>query len=172
MAQSNRLEGLRIAILATDGVEEVELTDPKEALEEAGGKTEVIAPHSGPIQGFRHHDKANRIEVQGTLDRADPDRYDAVLLPGGALNADALRADPAAQDFVRRIDEARKPIAVICHGPWLLISAGLVRGRRLTSFFTIQDDVRNAGGQWLDQEMVRDRNWVSSRSPEDLPAFD
>ncbi len=106
-----------------------------------------------------------------TLDEADPDRFDAVLLPGGALNADFLRVDKKAQEFVKKMDKEQKPIAVICHGPWLLVSSGLVKGRKMTSYHTIQDDIRNAGGLWEDSEMVRDKNWVSSRSPKDLPAF-
>lgn len=169
MAQN--LNGLRVAILATDGFEQVELTEPKMALDEAGAKTFVIAPHSGNIQGFKHDEKADRIKVDLTLDEARPDDFEAVLLPGGALNADNLRVIPKAQEFVRRTNQEAKPIAVICHGPWLLVSAGLVRGRRMASYHTIQDDLRNAGAQWEDREVVRDRNWVSSRQPSDIPAF-
>lgn len=120
---------------------------------------------------MRHDVKADTFKVDMSLDQASPDDFDAVLLPGGALNADALRINRKAQDFVRRIDETDRPIAVICHGPWLLVSAGLVNGRTITSYHTIQDDMRNAGARWLDLAPVRDRNWVSARSPRDLPAF-
>ena len=167
----NNLEGLRVAITATDGVEESELTEPRKALEQAGARTTLIAPKSGKIQAMKHHDKSNQFDVDMTLDGANPDDFDAVLLPGGALNADSLRVQPKAKDFVRRMDGAGKPIAVICHGPWLLVSAGLTKGRTLTSYHTIQDDIRNAGGNWVDQEVVRDRNWVSSRQPSDITAF-
>jgi protease I len=120
---------------------------------------------------MNHDEKADQFDVDLTLDAANPDDFDAVLLPGGALNADALRVEPRAQDFVRRIDRAGKPIAVICHGPWLLVSAGLTKGRIMTSYHTIQDDLRNAGATWVDREVVRDRNWVSSRRPSDIPVF-
>jgi protease I len=120
---------------------------------------------------MKHHDKSKKVDVDLLLDDANPDDYDAVLLPGGALNADALRVEKAAQEFVREIDRAGKPIAVICHGPWLLVSAGLVKGRTLTSYHTIQDDIRNAGGNWKNQEVARDANWVSSRQPSDIPTF-
>jgi protease I len=169
--QGSDLKGMRVAILATDYFEESELREPKRALEQAGAQTRVIAPQAGHIQGVRHVERGESIPVDLTLDQANPDDFDAVLLPGGALNADALRVHARAQEFVRRCDAAGKPIAVICHGPWLLVSAGLVKGRTLTSYHTIQDDIRNAGGTWVDQEVVRDRNWVSSRSPRDLPAF-
>src|SRR5438094_9590599 len=170
MAEKN-LAGMRVAILATQNFEQSELTDPKQALEEAGATTRVIAPKSGEIQGVKHDEKGEKIAVDLTLDKANPEDFDAVLLPGGALNADHLRVEPKAQEFVRRIDSAGKPIAVICHGPWLLVSAGLIKGKTLTSYYTIQDDIRNAGGKWVDQELVRDGTWVSSRSPKDLPAF-
>ena len=165
------LEVLRVAILATDGVEEVELTEPRKALDEAGAKTTLFAPQSGKIEAMKHDEKTNKIDVDGRLDDADPNQFDAVLLPGGALNADALRVIKPAQQFVRSLDQAGKPMAVICHAPWLPVSAGLVRGRTLTSYHTIQDDIRNAGGIWVDQEVVRDRNWVTSRQPSDIPAF-
>ena len=166
-----KLRQMRIAVLATNGFEEAELLDPRKALEEAGAKTTVIAPKAGKIQGMKHDEKSEQIAVEMTLDRANPDDFDALLLPGGALNADALRVDNRAKDFVRRMDAAKKPIAVICHGPWLLVSAGLLKGRTLTSYHTIQDDIRNAGGTWKDEEVVRDGNWVSSRQPSDIPAF-
>jgi protease I len=167
----NQLHGLRVAILATDGFEEAELVEPRKALDAAGAQTVLIAPKSGKLQAMKHHDKSGTVKVDMTLDQADPAEFDAVLLPGGASNADALRMNESAQAFVKHIDAQRKPIAVICHGPWLLISAGIALERTLTSYFTIQDDVRNAGANWVDQEVVQDKNWVSSRKPEDIPAF-
>ena len=166
-----KLSHMRIAILASDGFEQAELEKPRKALEEAGAKTVVIAPKSGKIQGFQHDEKGDKIGVDMTLDKAQPNDFDAVLLPGGTLNADFLRAEKKAQEFVRSIDQAKKPIAVICHAPWLLVSAGLVKGRTITSYHTIQDDIRNAGGNWKDAEVIRDGNWVSSRQPTDIPAF-
>src|SRR5580700_10981345 len=166
-----KLSHMRVAILASDGFEQTELEKPRKALEEAGAKTFVIAPKSGKIQGFNHDEKGDKVAVDMTLDKANPEEFDALLLPGGALNADFLRAEKKAQEFVRSIDQAKKPIAVICHAPWLLVSAGLVRGRTLTSYYTIQDDIRNAGGNWVDQDVVEDGNWVTSRQPGDLPAF-
>jgi protease I len=171
MPENKSLNGLRVAILATDGVEDAELRQPREALDKAGAKTTLIAPKEGNIQSFKHFDKADQFKVDALLGDADPNQFDAVLLPGGALNADTLRVQSRAQEFVREVDRQGKPIAVICHAPWLLISAGLVQGRMLTSYHTIQDDVRNAGGKWQDEEVVRDRNWVSSRQPSDIPAF-
>lgn len=167
------LKGLRVAILATDDFEQVELVKPKEALDQAGALTKIIAPRpkDGQVVGFNHDTKGDTFKVDLPLEQANPAEFDAVLLPGGALNADALRVNQQAQDFVRQIDQAGKPMAIICHAPWLLVSAGLVRGRKLTSYHTIQDDVRNAGGQWEDSQVVQDRNWVSSRQPDDIPAF-
>ncbi|HUO60971.1 MAG TPA: type 1 glutamine amidotransferase domain-containing protein [Candidatus Acidoferrales bacterium] len=170
MAEQN-LSGLRVAILATDLFEEAELVEPRKALDDAGAITVIIAPHSGEIQAVKHDTKTQKVKVDQTLEQADPDDFDAVLLPGGAMNADKIRMDENAQEFVRGIDDSGKPIAVICHGPWLLVSAGLVDGRHLTSYYTIQDDVRNAGADWSDEECVRDENWVSSRQPSDIPAF-
>jgi protease I len=166
-----KLSNMRVAILASDGFEQAELEKPRKALEEAGAKTVVIAPKSGKIQGVNHDEKGDKVAVDLTLDKANPEQFDAVLLPGGALNADFLRAEKKAQEFVRSIDQAKKPIAVICHAPWLLVSAGLIKGRTITSYHTIQDDIRNAGGNWKDEEVIRDRNWVSSRQPTDIPAF-
>lgn len=165
------LSGMKVAILAVDGFEQVELTEPRKALEEAGAKTAVISQKSGKIQGFNHVDKADAFGVDATFADAHPDDYDAVLLPGGVVNGDALRVIPEAQRFVNKIAEDGKPIAVICHGPWLLVSAGLVRGRTLTSWPTLKDDIRNAGGTWVDQEVCVDGRMVSSRKPDDLPAF-
>ena len=168
---STQLQGMRVAILVTNDFEQSELTEPKKALEEAGAKAIIVSPKSGEIQGMKHDEKADRFSVDQSLGEADPEQFDAAVLPGGALNADALRVVPEAQNFITDIDQAGKPIAVICHGPWLLVSAGLVPGRKLTSYHTIQDDLKNAGGLWRDVEVLRDRNWVSSRRPADLPAF-
>jgi protease I len=165
------LDGMRIAILLTDGFEQVEMTEPRKALEEAGAKTFLISPNPDKVQGFNHDAKADSFTVDVPLASANPSEFDAVLLPGGALNADALRVVPKAQEFVRTLDRSGKPIAVICHGPWLLVSARLTRGRTMTSYHTIQDDIRNAGANWVDQEVCRDRNWVCSRQPSDIPAF-
>jgi protease I len=171
MPEKTNLEGLRVAILATDGVEDAELKEPRQALNEAGAETVLFAPKAGKIYSMKHHDKAEQYQVDQTLDQANAADFDAVLLPGGALNADTFRVQPRAQQFVRELDQSGKPVAVICHAPWLLVSADLVRGRNLTSYHTIQDDIRNAGGKWQDQEVVRDKNWVSSRQPSDIPAF-
>lgn len=169
MAQE--LSGLNVAILVTDGFEQVELTGPRDALQEAGAQTKIVAPGKGSVQGFRHDRKADRFDVDLSLDEARPDDFDALVLPGGVFNADQLRTDPAAQRFVKGIAAEGKPIGVICHGPWLLASAGLVKGRTLTSWPSLQDDLRNAGATWVDREVVVDDNWVSSRKPADIPAF-
>lgn len=168
---AHTIGGLRVAILATDGVEEAELVEPRKALDEAGAETTLISMKSGTIQSMKHDEKSGKYTVDATFEDANPGDFDAVLLPGGALNADALRVVKPAQQFVQQMDAKEKPMAVICHAPWLLISAGLVDGRTLTSYHTIQDDVRNAGGDWEDKEVVRDGNWVSSRQPSDIPAF-
>ncbi|HTU01196.1 MAG TPA: type 1 glutamine amidotransferase domain-containing protein [Candidatus Sulfotelmatobacter sp.] len=169
--KEKNVSGMRVAILATDDFEESELIEPKKALDAAGAVTAVVSPASKKIQAMRHDEKTIKVDADMLLSEANADDFDAVVLPGGALNADALRVVPAAQEFVRQMDRAGKPVAVICHGPWLLVSASLVRGRHLTSYHTIQDDLRNAGAQWDDVEVIRDRNWVSSRQPSDLPAF-
>lgn len=166
-----QLQGMRVAILVSDDFEQSELTEPKKALEEAGATALIVSPTSGEIQGMQHDEKADRFRVDQVMAEADPEQFDAALLPGGALNADALRVFPEAKTFITAIDRAGKPIAVICHGPWLLASAKLVSGRKMTSYHTIQDDLRNAGADWQDAEVLRDRNWVSSRKPADLPAF-
>lgn len=165
------LSNLRVAVLVTDGFEETELTQPVEALREAGAQVEIISPKPGEIQGFRHTEKGIVVLSDKTLDEAACDQYDALLLPGGAINADQLRAHPRAKALVKEFDDCGKPIAAICHAAWTLISAGVVRGKTLTSFHTIQDDIRNAGGNWVDQEVVLDGHWVTSRKPDDLPAF-
>ena len=170
-ANINGCQGKRIAILVTEGFEQVEFTGPKEALEKAGATTQVISQQRGKVQGFNHHDKGDQFDVDLAFDEAIADEFDGVLLPGGVINGDQMRIIPKAQQFVRQIDAAGKPVFVICHGGWLLVSAGLVKGRTMTSWPTLQDDIRNAGGSWLDQEVVVDANWVSSRKPADLPAF-
>ncbi len=165
------LANLRVAILATNDFEESEMTEPRQALKEAGAQTTLLAPKPGKLHAMKHDVKADSFDVDLTLEKANPADFDAVVLPGGALSADALRVDQSAQEFIRQIDKSGNLIAVICHGSWLLVSAGLTKGRTLTSYHTIQDDIRNAGGQWVDREVVRDRSWISSRQPSDLPAF-
>src|SRR2546421_7716591 len=167
----NDLKGKRVAIIVTDGFEQIEMTSPREALEKAGATCVLMAPKNGEVQGFKHHDKTDKFKVEMTLDKANAAEFDAVLLPGGVINADAIRIDRKAQQLVQEIDRAGKPIAVICHGPWLLISAKLVKGHTITSWPTLRDDLENAGATWRDEECIRDRNWVSSRKPDDLPAF-
>ena len=167
---ANELKGKRVAILVTDGFEQIEMTSPRQALEQAGATCVLISPKD-EVQGFKHHDKADKFKCDLPLSKADAGDFDAVLLPGGVINADAIRVEKKAQQFVQEIDRAGKPIAVICHGGWLLISAGVVKGRRLTTWPTLQDDMRNAGADWQDREVIRDRNLVSSRKPDDLPAF-
>lgn len=171
MHQHETLRGIRVAILVEDDFEQVEMTEPRKALDQASAQTVLISPVEGLVHGMKHDVKADSFWVDRPLEEARPEDFDAVLLPGGALNADKLRMNEKAREFVRSIDREGKPIAVICHGPWLLVSAGLVKGRTLTGYYTIQDDIRNAGGEWVDQQMVRDRNWVSSRGPSDIPAF-
>jgi|SRR5437588_6784994 len=165
------LTGKRVAIIVTDGFEQIEMTSPREALEKAGATCVLIGPKDSEVQGFKHHDKADKFKVDVTLAKANASDFDAVMLPGGVINAEAIRIEKKAQQLVQQIDRAGKPVAVICHGPWLLISAGLMKGRHITSWPTLQDDLRNAGAQWEDKECIRDRNWVSSRKPDDLPAF-
>lgn len=169
--QNSRLDGMRVAILVSDDFEQAEMTEPRKALDQAGANTVLIAPKPGQVTGMNHDTKTDSFNVDMTLDAANPNDFDAVLLPGGALNADFLRMNPQAQNFVRQFDSSGKPIAFICHAPWLLVSAGCVKGRTLTSWPSIQDDIRNAGATWVDKEMVRVGNWVSSRSPKDLGAF-
>ncbi len=165
------LKGVQIAILLTDGFEQAELTGPRQALEQAGATAVIVSSKPGKVQGFNHDVKADSFDVDMTFDEADPQDFDGVLLPGGVMNADQIRILPKAQVFVQSIEADRKPVAVICHGAWLLISAGLADGRTLTSWPTLEDDLRNAGASWVDQEVVVDQNWVSSRKPADIPAF-
>lgn len=169
---TGRLAGRKIAILATDGVEQVELTDPQEALRREGAAVEVVSNKSGHIQGFRHYDKGDEIKVDAQLDSADAGDYDALVLPGGVINPDALRLEPKAIQFVRYFVEQGLPIAAICHGPWTLIDAQGVAGRRMTSWPSLKTDLGNAGAHWVDEQVVVDANLVTSRRPDDLPAFD
>ena len=168
---SERLEGFRVAILATDLFEESELIEPRKALDEEGAITVVIAPHAGEIQAVQHDKKTKKVKVDQTLADADPEQFDAILIPGGPKNAGVLRSDPLAQEFVRHFDQTHRPIAAICHGPWLLASAHLVKGRHMTAYRAIQEEMRKAGAFRNDREVVRDANWVSSRQPSDIPAF-
>lgn len=168
---AGRLAGRRVAILATDGFEESELTEPRMALEAEGATVEVVAPHGGRIQGMHHHDKADTVAVDRRLDEARPESYDALMLPGGVANPDALRTHDRAVDFTRAFFLTRKPVAAICHGPWTLVEAGVVQGRRLTSWPSLRTDIRNAGGTWEDAPVVVDHGLVTSRKPADLPEF-
>lgn len=165
------LKDVNVAILAVDGFEQVELTRPREALAQQGARTALVSAAREPILGMHHIDKGDRFDVDLIFSEARAADFDAVLLPGGVVNADEIRMHPAARDFVRAMQEQGKVIAVICHGPWLLASADLLRGRTLTSWPSVQDDLRNAGAHWIDQEVVVDGNLVSSRKPDDIPAF-
>lgn len=169
--RSDNLEGLRVAVLAADGFEQVELTSPVEALEDRGARVDVVSLHEGRIRGVNHMYPGKKVRVDYTLDEVGVDDYDALLLPGGLINPDTLRQSDRVLDFVSAFNAQGKPIAMICHAPWVLISAGMVSGRRLTSWPGIKHDVLNAGGVWSDESVVRDRNWVSSRGPHDLPEF-
>ena len=165
------LQNKRVAILATDGFEQVELEKPREALEEAGATTQIVSPSSGEIQGMNHNDKGDTLNVDVTLEDADASDYDALMIPGGLLNPDSLRTNKLALEFVRRFFAAGKPVAAICHAPWVLIDADMIKGRTLTSWPAIKTDVRNAGGHWVDREVVVDQGLVTSRKPDDIPAF-
>ena len=168
---ANELKGKRVAIVATDMVEQVELLEPRKALDEAGATTEVISIEPGTIQGFNHYDRGDEIPVDRTIEEASAGEYDALLLPGGVGNPDVLRMDENVVSFVRDFFEQGKPVAAICHGPWTLVEAGVVRGRKLTSWPSVQTDIRNAGGNWVDEEVVVDQGLVTSRKPDDIPAF-
>jgi protease I len=165
------LEGKKVAFLATDGVEQVELADPWRAVQEAGGTPELVSLQEGEIQGFDHFDQDRTFPVDRVVAAADAGDYDALVLPGGVWNPDSLRQDRDAVGFVRGFFEEGKPVAAICHGPWLLVEADVVRGRTVTSFPSIQTDIRNAGGDWVDEEVHVDGGLVTSRNPDDLPAF-
>jgi protease I len=169
---ADSLNGKKIAIIATDGVEQVELVKPREAVEQAGGQTELLSPKSGEIQAMNHDlEPAETFPVQKSISDASADDYDALLLPGGTVNADKLRIEDDVLAFVTDIFKAGKPVGVICHGPWTLVEADLVRDRTLTSYPSVRTDIRNAGGEWVDEEVVVDQGLVSSRNPDDLPAF-
>jgi protease I len=165
------LKGRKIAFLATDMFEQVELTEPWKAVERAGGTPELVSLGEGEIQGFHHYDKADTFRVDRAVEDASADDYDGLVLPGGVGNPDALRLDENAVRFVGEFFDARKPVAAICHGPWMLVEAGVVRGRTVTSWPSLQTDVRNAGGAWVDEEVHVDNGLVTSRKPDDLPAF-
>ena len=169
----NTLQGKTIAFLmANEGVEQVELTEPWRAVEEAGGRPQLIAPDADKkVQAFNHLDKADTFSVDLATGEADPDQFDGLVLPGGVANPDALRTDKAAIRFIQGMFHAKKPVAVICHGPWSLVEAGVLKGRTITSWPSIQTDIRNAGGTWVDEEVCVDNGLVSSRKPDDLPVF-
>lgn len=167
----SRLSGLRVAILATDGFEQSELVEPRKALDDAGAATEVVSPKDGRVRGWNHKDWGREVDVDQPLRSADPKDYDALLLPGGVMNPDALRMDPAAVAFVRHFFEARKPVAAICHGPWTVIEAGVAQGQKMTSWPSLRTDIENAGAEWVDEEVVVDGKLVTSRKPDDIPAF-
>jgi deglycase len=168
---AEKLSDKKVAILAADGFEEVELTKPKKALDDAGAKTSVVSIKPGKIQGMNHADKGVTVAVDLTLAEAKPENFDALMIPGGLMNPDTLRSTEGALEFVRHFFREGKPVAAICHAPWVLIDAGVVRGRTLTSWPAIKTDVRNAGGNWVDQEVVVDNGLVTSRKPDDIPAF-
>ena len=172
MTDEAPLTGRRIAFLmAGEGVEQVELTEPWDAVRVAGGEPVLVSPENGKIQAFDHLDKADTFDVDQTLAEADPELFAGLVLPGGVANPDALRMDEDAVEFVKAFFEADKPVAAICHAPWVLAEAGVVKGRRLTSWPSLQTDLRNAGADWVDEEVVVDGNLVTSRKPDDLPAF-
>jgi len=168
---ADKLQGKRVAFLATDMVEQVELTEPWKAVEAEGATLELVSLEEGEIQGFDHYDKADTFKVDRTVEEARADDYDALVIPGGVGNPDTLRMDENAVQFVRGFFEQGKPVGVICHGPWMLVEAGVVRGRRLTSWPSLRTDILNAGGEWADEEVVVDKGLVTSRKPDDLPAF-
>jgi protease I len=165
------LNGLKVAILVDNGFEQVEMTEPRKALDQAGAQTSIVSPRSERVRGWQFTNWGDEFPVEVPLDRANPRNFDALVLPGGVMNPDSLRMQPRAVDFVRAFFEARKPVAVICHGPWTVIEAGAARGRRIASWPSLKTDLRNAGAEWVDQEVVIDGDLVSSRKPDDLPAF-
>jgi protease I len=165
------LDGMKVAILVAEGFEQVELTEPRKALDEAGAQTLVVSPAQGEVQGWKHFDKADKVRVDVPLKDADAEDFDALLLPGGVANPDQLRAIPRAVEFVRNFFEAGKPVAAICHAPWTLIEAGVVNERSITSWPSLKTDLLNAGAKWVDREVVTDNGLVTSRKPDDIPAF-
>jgi protease I len=165
------LNGKKVAILATDGFEQSELLEPKKALEEAGATALVVSPNAGKIKGWNHKDWGKEVPVDVTLDSAKAEDFDALVLPGGVMNPDQLRMNPKAVEFVKQFTQNGKPVAAICHGPWTLVEADAVRGKVMTSWPSLQTDLKNAGATWVDKEVVSDRQLVTSRKPDDLPAF-
>jgi protease I len=161
----------KVAILVAHGFEQVELTEPRRALEEAGAQVQIVSPESGEVRGWQHTEWGDRFPVDVALDTANPDDFDALMLPGGVMNPDSLRRNEWALQFVRAFVESGKPVAAICHAPWTLIDAGVVSGRRMTSYHSLQTDLKNAGAQWVDEEVVVDNGLVTSRQPDDIPAF-
>jgi protease I len=168
---TQQLSGKRVAILVTDGFEEVELLKPREALEQAGAKTQIVSPKDGKVKSWRFTEWGTDLQVDVPLNQAKNEQFDALLLPGGVINPDKLRMEPQAVAFVKSFFDAGKPVAAICHGPWTIIEAGHARGRRIASWASLKTDIKNAGAEWVDQEVVRDGNLVSSRKPDDIPAF-
>ncbi len=168
---ARKLDGKKVAILVTDGFEQVELTKPREALDEAGAETKIVSLKSGKIQGMNHADKGDKFDVDLTLGEARPEEFDALMIPGGLMNPDDLRSNDDALEFTRHFFREGKPVAAICHGPWVLIDADVVRGRTLTSWPAIRRDVKNAGGRWVNEDVVVDNGLVTSRKPDDIPAF-
>ena len=166
-----KLQGKTVAIIAADMVEQVELVEPRKALEAAGAETHLISLKPGEIQGFNHFDKGDKLKVDKTIEEVDASDYDALMIPGGVGNPDQLRGDENVVAFVQEFFKEGKPVAAICHGPWVLVEAGVVNGRKLTSWPTLQTDIRNAGGTWVDQEVLVDEGLVTSRKPDDIPAF-
>jgi len=168
---SDNLNGLKVAILVTDGFEQVEMTEPRKALDEAGAETQIVSPKDSQVKAWNFTEWGDTFPVDTPLSSARPDNYDALLLPGGVINPDTLRALPEAVAFAKAFFDAGKPVASICHGPWTIIEAGAARGRRLTSWPSLQTDLKNAGAEWVDQEAVVDQGLVTSRKPDDIPAF-
>jgi protease I len=170
-SSTQSLNGKKVAILVEDGFEQIELTSPKEALEKAGAKTHIISPKRDKVKGWEHTQWGQEFPVDVSLDKANANEYDALLLPGGVMNPDKLRTSKQAVQFVRSFFDQGKPVAAICHGPWILVEADVVNGRKVTSYTSIQTDLKNAGANWVDQEVVVDQGLVTSRKPDDLPAF-
>ena len=168
---ASKLNGKRIAILATDGFEHSELMEPRKALHDAGAKVDVISLKSGEIKGWKHKDWGDKVKVDKVVDEANPSDYDALVLPGGVINPDHLRMEPKVVNFIRQFAATGKTVAAICHGPWTLIEAGVLNGKKVTSWPSLKTDLKNAGANWVDQEVVKDAQFIFSRKPDDLPAF-
>ncbi len=168
---ANELRGLRVAILVDNGFEQVEMTEPKKALDQAGAKTPIVSPQRTTVKGWQHTEWGGEFQVDVPLDQARPDDFDALLQPGGVMSPDHLRMNPKAVQFFKSFVDAGKPVAVICHGPWMLVESGAAKGRTLTSWPSLKTDIRNAGGEWVDREVVSDGQVITSRKPDDIPAF-